>query len=671
MSYKIELVAPAGSPDALDAAIGEGADAVYLGLKDFNARLRAKNFSYKQLEAIVYNLHKIKKRVYLTLNTVIEEKELKSVYNLLKYLKTIEIDAVIIQDLGLLRMINLYYPDLRIHCSTQMNISSYKGANFLSKNGAKRVILGRELTFSEIKKIRENTSIELEVFVHGALCVSVSGLCLFSSYFGGRSANKGRCTQSCRRLYTGDDRSSGYFFSTKDLMLIKKIPDLIEIGINSLKIEGRMKNARYVGTVVRAYRYLIDNYQNRDHAINKSLEILENDLARDKTIFYFDDFNMDFINDKDSGEIGKLAGEIISIENGRAKAKSFIKLENNDIVRVHSNKDNFRESTKVTIDDNNPDFFILHVNNQFEIGDRIYLIEKSGEKIKYKRVIPNNLSNFKRHPGINEIPFENFKIKKENFLKDGIYVKIDDAEDIYNTLSIKPQKIIVDFNKKNIDYFINNKTPYKANEIIFYLSPLYYDKDENFIIENIDKLSQLNFDTYIINNVAHINLFKKIENIKLIGGEYLYTFNSFAIKFLYENGISYFISPLENNKKNIFSSALDKNLCFITIFSFPLLFKIRTNLREKYKFNYFFDSRNNGFYLINNEEFSFVIPEHPFSIIDKVSELKKSGFNKFIIDLSYSKFKKGDYKRLFSFIEKSINLPNTTRFNWKDGFKKE
>ncbi len=192
-----------------------------------------------------------------------------------------------------------------------------------------------------------------------------------------------------------------------------------------------------------------------------------------------------------------------------------------------------------------------------------------------------------------------------------------------------------------------------------------------YLLNSINELVKLGYFNYIVNNLSHLNLVKKIEKLNLIAGEYLYTFNSFAIKFLYENGISYFISPLENNKKNLYSSVIDKNSHFITILTFPLLFKIRASLSKKYKFNYFYDIRENGFYLINKEKLSFVIPEQPFSIIDKVNELKRDGFNKFIIDLSYSRFNKGDYKKIFSLIQKSLNLPTSTRFNWKDGFKKE
>ena len=161
---RIELLAPAGSPEALDAAIGEGADAVYLGLRDFNARARAKNFAYRQFECAVDRLHAIKRKVYVTLNTVIEEHETSRLYNFLKYLSAVGPDGLIVQDMGVAAMANAYFPDLRLHCSTQMNVSSSEGVNFWSRQNFKRVVLSRELDLQQLKEIRQNTSAQLEVF---------------------------------------------------------------------------------------------------------------------------------------------------------------------------------------------------------------------------------------------------------------------------------------------------------------------------------------------------------------------------------------------------------------------------------------------------------------------------------------------------------------------------
>ena len=199
----------------------------------------------------------------------------------------------------MIKLINDNFPNLKITASTQMNVGSSKAINFLSNYKVKRVVLPRELNILDIKKIRENTTVEIETFVHGALCVSYSGLCLFSSYFGGKSANRGKCSQPCRRLYHSKEGGKrGYYFSPNDLSLIEHIPDLIDTGVTSIKLEGRMKSASYVATIVRAYRHLIYNYQtDRELAITQSKKILEGDFAREKTKYFFiDKDNLNYIN---------------------------------------------------------------------------------------------------------------------------------------------------------------------------------------------------------------------------------------------------------------------------------------------------------------------------------------------------------------------------------------
>ncbi|MDE6068910.1 MAG: U32 family peptidase, partial [Treponemataceae bacterium] len=209
-----ELLAPAGNLESLDAAIGEGADAVYLGLKSFNARLRSSNFAFREFEAAVYALHRMGKKIYVAVNTVFTERESERLYRFLAYLDRVGPDALIVQDYGIIRMCREFFPNLVLHASTQMNAESASAVNLLGKEGFKRVVLARELGIEEIRDIKSKTNCSLEVFVHGALCVSESGLCLFSSFLGGKSANRGMCTQACRRFYTAQDSSGergGYY----------------------------------------------------------------------------------------------------------------------------------------------------------------------------------------------------------------------------------------------------------------------------------------------------------------------------------------------------------------------------------------------------------------------------------------------------------------------------
>ena len=211
----VELLAPAGNIESLDAAIGEGADAVYLGLKSFNARMRTTNFAWNQFEAAVESVHRQNKKIYVTVNTVCEERETERLYRFLSYLNEVKPDGLIIQDYAIMRMAQEFFPDLELHASTQMNVESANAVKLLQANGVKRMVLARELGLNEIAKIKEETQAELEVFVHGALCVSESGLCLFSSFLGGKSANRGMCAQACRRFYTAEvpgGIEQGYYF---------------------------------------------------------------------------------------------------------------------------------------------------------------------------------------------------------------------------------------------------------------------------------------------------------------------------------------------------------------------------------------------------------------------------------------------------------------------------
>ncbi len=263
---KIELLAPAGDWDALIAALVGGADSVYLGGKAFSARQYASNFDLDRLKQAADLLHLHGKKIYVTVNTLISDAEMPEALQLLTSLYNAGIDAVIVQDLGLIGLAQKYLPELELHASTQMTIHNTAGALFLKKLGIKRVVLARELTKAEVQSIKVESGLEIEVFVHGALCVCYSGQCLMSSMIGGRSGNRGRCAQPCRleyQLFRGKEeiKTKGtYLLSPKDLALAEIIPDLHRAGVTSLKIEGRMKRPEYVYTVVRIYRQLLDRF---------------------------------------------------------------------------------------------------------------------------------------------------------------------------------------------------------------------------------------------------------------------------------------------------------------------------------------------------------------------------------------------------------------------------
>ncbi len=253
----MELLAPAGSPACALAAFDAGADAIYAGLSKFNARERGENFTADIMKKVVDHAHTLNKKVYLTLNTLLRETELPELLETLDIIDEIAPDGVLIQDLGVLRLARTYYPDLVLHGSTQMGFHNSAGLSVAEKLGLSRIVLERQVTMEELAAIRKQTSLELEVFVHGSLCCSLSGVCLFSSWLGGWSGNRGKCKQPCRRRYFSK-QGNGFFFSPQDLCALELIPQFRKIGVQSLKIEGRLRQPDYVMNTVSAYRMMLD-----------------------------------------------------------------------------------------------------------------------------------------------------------------------------------------------------------------------------------------------------------------------------------------------------------------------------------------------------------------------------------------------------------------------------
>lgn len=284
---KVELLAPAGSYEAFLGAIHAGADAVYLGGSRFGARAFAQNFQTEELcEAIRY-AHLFNRKVYLTLNTLVKEKEFSEIYSYLLPFADAGLDAVIVQDLGVFQFIKQNFNQLAIHASTQMAIMGYMGAKELKELGAERIVPARELHIEEIRRIKEHTQIEVETFIHGAMCYCYSGQCLFSSILGGRSGNRGKCAQPCRLPYqiVREGKSLGnreqYPLSLKDQCTLENIPEMIQAGIDSFKIEGRMKKPEYVAGVTSIYRKVIDRYMENP----AKTPFLEEDLEELRTLY--------------------------------------------------------------------------------------------------------------------------------------------------------------------------------------------------------------------------------------------------------------------------------------------------------------------------------------------------------------------------------------------------
>lgn len=342
---KPELLAPVGNMESLIAAIEAGCDAVYLSGKKYGARAYANNFSNDEIKQAINYARMYGVKVYITVNTIIYENEVEDFLSYIDYLHKISVDAVIMQDIGMIDLVRKTYPNLEIHASTQMHIHNVEGVKFIEKLNIKRAVLARETSIETIKQIKQNTNTELEIFVHGALCISYSGLCLMSSMIGGRSGNRGMCAGCCRLPYDliSDNKKINkdkYLLSTKDLMTLENIGSLIELGIDSFKIEGRMKRPEYVYLVVSLYRKAIDSYIK-----NKKVDINEQDIKELKKIFnrgftkgYL--FNEQYIvNQKRPNHIGIEIGKITNYKNGTAYIKLKDELNLQDGIRIIGKKD--------------------------------------------------------------------------------------------------------------------------------------------------------------------------------------------------------------------------------------------------------------------------------------------------------------------------------------------
>ncbi|MHB8121734.1 MAG: peptidase U32 family protein [Desulfuromonadaceae bacterium] len=312
---KPELLAPVGSLESFFAAIEKGADAVYAGLQDFSARARAKNFTLAQMERMLAYAHGHGRRIYITLNTLVKEKELPQLVDTLAALAGMRVDGVILQDLAVARLIRNNFPSIPLHASTQLTIHNTPGVKMLHELGFQRAVLARELAVDEIAAIAASTPVEIECFVHGALCFSISGQCFFSSLLGGHSGNRGRCAQPCRRLYSHRGKE-GHYFSTSDLSAIDLLPDLVKAGVKSLKIEGRMKSAEYVASVVEAYRTVLDAPESsRKEALTVAKGILKYSFGRTPTKGFLASQQPDDIaNPWQKGGTGRFVGQIKSIK---------------------------------------------------------------------------------------------------------------------------------------------------------------------------------------------------------------------------------------------------------------------------------------------------------------------------------------------------------------------
>ena len=463
---KKELLSPAGDMESLLEAIHNGADAVYLAMKSFGARKFAKNFSKEEIIEAIKLCHLYGVRIYVTMNTLVKESEVEDFLEQVKYLHINGVDAIIMQDFGMISLVRKMYPNLEIHASTQANNSSLDTIKMFYEMGVKRVVVSRELTLEEIKQI--NFPIEIETFIHGALCICYSGNCLMSSMIGTRSGNRGECAGSCRLKYAlkDNDKTSPYEYllSTKELNTSTKFSSLLNSNITSFKIEGRMKSAEYVGFITKFYRNIIDNKNINLKEETEKLKVLFNRKFTEGNLFKTDNL----MNTKSPNHIGIEIGKVLEVTNKYIKIKLTKELNQEDGIRF--NESNSGMIVNFLYDKN------MNLTNSVKANDIAYIDNKVDLKRKdtiYKTIDKKLVDSLKKYD-LKKIPVKYKVIAK---CGSNLFIKISDGENEIikegspveksKTSPITKERIEIQLKKLGNTPFITNNINIEMDNDIF------------------------------------------------------------------------------------------------------------------------------------------------------------------------------------------------------------
>ena len=696
-----ELLAPAGSLEILKGVIESGADAVYVGGSMFGARAYANNFTEEELLEAIDFAHLRGVKVYLTVNTLIKNSEFSKLYDyLLPYYKR-GLDAVIVQDIGVVKAIHEYFPSMEIHTSTQMTVTGADGVRFLSQFGVTRVVMAREVSLVEMKRIHEETGMELEAFVHGALCYSYSGQCLFSSILGGRSGNRGRCAQPCRLPYTVEGKKDEYILSLKDMCGIKALDKLHDAGVYSLKIEGRMKQLEYACGVVKYYRSYIDSKKPVSDADYDRIKALGNRCGFTDR-YYFDHNGSDMVTyvkpnfvsnaAEPSPEKRKLSieGELVlregepgslTVKRGDVTYKASIEPVSAALKAPLDKKAAIDRINKT----GDTDFEFSHIKAQ--IGENVF--------------VPNGALNKLRRDAISGLCD---KLLKKYYRNDARYadmsrltalpehvVKSDAAHDEaindYTTICSCMTRAQLDtlisyecfdvfyldfdmYDRKTlIQQFADDvKSLTKRNKKVYLMLPTIFRADSSDYFVSIAKeLDKVSFEGFVVKNYEELYLTENLfTDKKIILDHNMYTFNDVSKSAFFEHGVSGDTVPLELNSREI----MHRNNIgsqMIVYGYYPLMttancvHKNTKGCDKKQKLIYLKDRYNKSFAVCNNckECYNTIYNSLPTMLIKNISKLKEAGIRSFrysftietqkqikaVMDDKVAEYTNGHYKR--------------------------
>lgn len=699
-----ELLAPAGNLEILKGVIESGADAVYVGGSMFGARAYANNFTEEELLEAIDFAHLRGVKVYLTVNTLIKNSEFSKLYDyLLVYYKR-GLDAVIVQDIGVVKAIHEYFPSMEIHTSTQMTVTGADGVRFLSQFGVTRVVMAREVSLAEMKRIHEETGMELEAFVHGALCYSYSGQCLFSSILGGRSGNRGRCAQPCRLPYTVEGKKDEYILSLKDMCGIKVLDKLHDAGVYSLKIEGRMKQLEYACGVVKYYRSYIDSKKPVSDADYDRIKALGNRCGFTDR-YYFDHNGSDMVTyvkpnfvsnaAEPSPEKRKLSieGELVlresepgslTVKRGDVTYKASIEPVSAALKAPLDKKAAIDRINKT----GDTDFEFSHIKAQ--IGENVFVPNGALNKLRRDaisglcdKLLKKYYRNDARYADISsmcELP--EHVVKSDAVHEDGA-VNAKDYTAICSCMTRAQLDTLISYecfdvfyldfdmyDRKNlIQQFADDvQSLTKRNKKVYLMLPTIFRADSSDYFVTIAKeLDNVSFEGFVVKNYEELYLTENLfTGKKVILDHNMYTFNDVSKSAFFEHGVSGDTVPLELNSKEI----MHRNNIgsqMIVYGYYPLMttancvHKNTKGCDKKQKLIYLKDRYNKSFAVCNNckECYNTIYNSLPTMLTKNISKLKEAGIRSFrysftietpkqikaVMDDKVAEYTNGHYKR--------------------------
>ncbi len=657
---KPELLAPAGDQEAFYAAMDSGADAVYVSPRILNARAYGKNFTLPEIGNLLETAHKKRRKLFVAINALMKEKEMAQAIRLMAALDEMGVDAVIIQDLGIWRIARRYFPGLRLHASTLMAIHNSLGVEMAKEMGFSRVVLARELTLKEISAISKTSRIQLEIFVHGAMCFTISGLCLFSSYFGGRSSTRGKCVQPCRRRYTWKG-GPGTYFSMDDLCGLEMVPELYRLGISSLKIEGRLKPARYVASVTKAYRLVLDEGPRcSKEVLERARTILNGALGRPVSSGFFLSSNpKGAVSPTRTANTGLYLGKVKAIIDGWLHLSGPHAPKPGDRLRLVVPRNELQFSVRCVEAKKTSKTSIVKLDKlpqklpenlsgtllfKIDAGGKTQAepaIKITGEKDPLHCKAMLDLAAKRAKDILKKIENSSKVSKiasKKKHGKASLYLKLARPSDIKIAGRLDIKGVLLEINSHNIQAITKGLPKgLSKDKIIWSLPPVIFQDKLATLKKQTELLARLGFKNFQVSNLSHLALLKGRKHIKrlnICSSYQLNILNSQAIKAASDLGIFCCHFSIETDLKNMTQalSKINEEVMF-TVFCFVPLFTSRLRHRLYHTKKPVVSTRGEQYHWQRAGDVGRLFPKTPFSALDCQKLLLGAGIRNWIIDL--------------------------------------